>query len=123
MNYYEYQLDDELRVMEDATGARELDVYRRVKVPSESLREHVKAVRDFRDDMEILLSDFMEEFDKQESERNGQIQHGEFFLKEFRKNQWNPNAMFDRLRLLHTSAIDASKKEARVSEYEARWSR
>ena len=113
MNHYQYQMDDELRVVEDPTGSRELDVYRRVKIPSESLREHVKAVRDFRDDMEMLLSDFMKEVDKQESEINDQIQHGEFFLKEFRKNQWDANPMFDRLRLLYTSAIDSLKKEAR----------
>jgi hypothetical protein len=113
MNYYKYQLDDELRVVEDSTGSRELGVYRKVKVPSESLRGHVKAVKDFRDGMEVLLTDFVEEIDGQEREITSQIQHGEFFLEEFRKNQWNANPMFDRVRLMYTSSIDSLKKEAR----------
>jgi hypothetical protein len=113
MNYYKYQLDDELRVVEDSTGSRELGVYRKVKAPSESLREHVKAVKDFRDGMEVLLTEFVEEIDGQEREITSQIQHGEFFLEEFRKNQWNANPMFDRVRLMYTSSIDSLKKEAR----------
>ena len=36
-------------------------------------------------DMEILLSDFIGEIDRQEGEKTCQIAHGEFFLKE-----WTP---------------------------------
>jgi len=108
-----YQLDDELRVAQDQTGYRQLDVSRKVRVPSEDLRKHVNAVREFRDNMETLLDDFMNEVDTQESEITSQIEHGEFFLKEFRHNQWDANPMFDRLRLQYTSSIDSLKRERR----------
>ena len=112
MFQYSYVLDDELHVIENP-GYRELGVSRSVRAPSEALQNHVNAVREFRDGMEVLLSDFMEEIDRQEKEVSGQIDHGEFFLKESRGNWWNANPMFDRLRLLYTSQIDALKREKR----------
>ena len=113
MNYYSYQFDDELRVVQDDSGYSELGVSRKVKAPSESLRNHITAVREFKDSMEITLSEFTEEIDRQEREILEQIDHGEFFLKEFRNNQWDANPMFDRLRLLYTSNIETLKKEKR----------
>ena len=112
MFQYSYVLDDELHVIENPVY-RELGVSRSVRAPSEALQNHVNAVREFRDGMEVLLSDFMEEIDRQEKEVSGQIDHGEFFLKEFRGNQWNANPMFDRLRLFYVSNLDALKRERR----------
>ena len=64
-------------------------------------------------DLEILLADFMVEMDRQESEIDEHIHHGEFFLRESGKFHCNANPMFDRLRLLYTSQVDALRKEKR----------
>ena len=82
-------------------------------MPSEGLRNHVNALREFRDGMEVLLSDFMEEIDRQEEQIRQEISHGEFFLNEFSGNQWNANPMFDRLRILYVSMVANLKKELR----------
>ena len=113
MPKYAYQLDDELRVVENPTGYREVGLTKTIKAPSESLKNHIDAVRNFKDGMEILLTDFMGEMDRQESEIDEHIHHGEFFLRESGKFHWNANPMFDRLRLLYTSQVDALRKEKR----------
>ena len=113
MPKYAYQFDDELRVVESPEGYREVGLAKTIKAPSESLKNHIDAVRTFKDGMEILLTDFMVEMDRQESEIDEHIRHGEFFLQESRTFHWDANQMFDRLRLLYTSQVDALRKEKR----------
>jgi hypothetical protein len=86
---------------------------KKIKAPPESLKNHIDAVRTFKDGIEILLTDFEAEINRQESEIDEAIRHGEFFLRESRKFHWNANPMFDRLRLLYTSQVDALRKEKR----------
>ena len=112
MQKYAYHLDDELRVLKDESGYK-LDVSRKIKAPSDSLQNHVRAVIEFKDNMEAHLSDFEEEVRNQKEEMTDQIDHGEFFLKEFRHHAWNANPMFDRLRIHYVGEVDNLKKERR----------
>jgi hypothetical protein len=118
MEYYNYQLDDELKVMEYPAGYKQVDISRRVRAPSESLRNHINAFRQFRDNTKTLLTEFLSEIDRQQTEINAQIKHGEFFLKDSQRFHWDANPMFDRLRLLYTSSIDALKREKRQLQRE-----
>jgi hypothetical protein len=113
MAKYAYQFDDELRVVDSPGGYREVGLTKKIKAPPESLKNHIDAVRTFKDGIEILLTDFAVEINRQESEIDEAIRHGEFFLRESRKFHWNANPMFDRLRLLYTSQVDALRKEKR----------
>ena len=110
---YTYQLDDELRVTQDSEGYQEIGVRRNLRAPSDALRGHVEAEREFRDHLQILYNDIMLEFDSQEEEINKQISHAEFFINEFKRNQWGHNQMFDRLRLLYITQLDSSKEKRR----------
>ena len=108
-----YQLDDELRVIEDYKGHQQVGIKRSVRAPSDALRGHVEAEKEFRDCLNDLLSEIMQEFDQQEEEIERQIAHGEFFINEFKRNQWGHNQMFDRLRLLYISQVDSLKEKRR----------
>ena len=61
MANYAYQFDDELRVVESLEGYREVGLAKTIKAPSESLKNHIDAVRTFKDGIEILLTDLMVE--------------------------------------------------------------
>ncbi len=42
-----------------------------------------------------------------------EMKHKQFFLDEFKKNQWDANPMLDRQRIAYSSQIDALKRELR----------
>jgi hypothetical protein len=109
-----YQLDDELKVLEDQEGQRHVGVRRSVRVPSEALKGHVEAEREFRDYLENVLSDIMAEFDSQEAEIDKHISHHKFFREEFKRNQWGHNQGFDRLRLQRERQEQDLMKEKRL---------
>ena len=113
MNQYALESENELRVVEDSYGYRGLGIRKSVRAPSDTLRGIAGALKEFRDNMELLLSDFVGEIDVQEKEISGQIEHAEWFLKENRHINWDANQMFDRLRLLYTTQMDSLKKERR----------
>ena len=100
------------RILEDESGYK-LDVKRTVKAPSEALQNHVNAVREFKGKVENHLLDFEQEANTQQVEITDQIQHGEFFLEEFRHHQWNANPMFDRLRIHYIGQVDSLRRERR----------
>ena len=113
MSEYSFEDEQELRVIEYPAGYRAAGIRRTVRAPSEALRGHVDALKEFRDNMEMLLSTFVEEVDLQEKEIGQQIEHGEWFLGEHRHINWDANQMFDRLRLQYVSEVDGLKRERR----------
>jgi hypothetical protein len=114
MSNYTYQIDDELKVIEAPSGYKQMGMSRKVLAPSDALKGHAEAIKDFKDELEDLHEEFREETEGQEDEISTQIHHLEFFLKEkFKNHEWNHNQMFDRLRLSYISQLDGLKRELR----------
>jgi hypothetical protein len=111
-----YILDDELRVVQDREGHKQLGVRRTVQAPSEALVGHIEAVRDFEQRLEELKAKFVDAVKIHKDELNEQIKHAEFFNGEFGKNQWGGNYSFDRVRLHYIQKLDDFKKELRGLE-------
>ncbi len=112
MQNYAYEMDDELRFIENESGYK-IDHARRVKAPAEALRNHLQDRAELKKRIQMHLAEFEQEADTQEVEINRTIQHGQFFLKEFRSREWAGNPMFDRLRLRYISQVDGLKRERR----------
>ena len=64
MHQYTYQLDDELRAIEDPAGYRELGFSRKLRVPSDTIQNLMEPIREFRDKTETRRQKFLEEVQK-----------------------------------------------------------
>ena len=111
-----YQIDDELRVVQDQEGHRQLGIRRTVQAPSEALEGHIEAVRDFEQRLEELKARFVDTVKNHKDELNEQIRHAEFFNGNFGKNQWGGNYSFDKVRLHYIQKLDDFRKELRGLE-------
>lgn len=114
MKQYAYLMDDELRVLENPYGYREMSRSKKVRGTQDMARDLMEPVRDFEQKMEEHLVNFDEEMGSQEQEIEEQIKHLEFFLREKTKDfQWGANREFDMLRLRYIAELDGLKKEKR----------
>lgn len=113
MPKYIYQIDDELRVVQNPEGYEQVGMKRSISAPSEALMDHAEAVKEFKDGIEKIESEIMEELTRQEFHLEREIAHAEFFLKETTRFHWDDNPMFDRLRLKYIDRKDSLEKEMR----------
>ena len=111
---YAIEADDELRIVEDRlSGYRAFGLKTSRKMPSETLKLHAEAVKEFEEDVSGLLTEFDDELNRQEEEIDKLKSYSKFFLKETKKIQWDEKPMLDRLRLSHIDNINALYKEKR----------
>ena len=90
--------------------ARDWEVMNRPGVESHKLSE---PIQNFKERTVLRRMRFIETISQHRDAIMEEIRHKEFFLDEFKKNQWNANPMLDRQRIAYSSQIDALKRELR----------
>lgn len=108
-----YQVDNELKVVQDPQGYRQMGIRKSFKLPSDAFQGIEEAAREYLEKVQSIETDAMHEIDIQESQIERKLEHQKFFEEDSKRYKWGFNQSFDRLRIQNISLIDSLEDRKR----------